>query len=229
MAAGVSLTEDATILLTHGAGRPAVEAALRRVLGRSVSSDGVSFSGKTDRQILREIMVVAGVPAAEVDGVLEQLVQAYLEEMPRRLDVARIEVMPGVHELIERLGQMENVQLGLLTGNLESTAYLKLKAVALDGHFPFGAFGSDFEDRNSLPKVALERAEAHLGKSITPANTVIIGDTVHDITCGKLSGCRTLAVSTGRYSNEELAPLEPDLLLDDLGDVERIVRFLTPT
>lgn len=222
----VLLDIDGTILLTRGVGRHSMTIALERVLGLPVTTEGVSFSGKTDRQIMREILNRSGIHAGEGDEVMDAALEAYLEELPQHLVAEHIEVLPGVPQLIQALHEHGDVYLGLLTGNLKRTAFLKLAAVGLDGYFLIGAFGSDHEDRNNLPPIAIQRAEELTEHRFPPSNVYVVGDTAHDVICGRLSGCRTVAVSTGRYSREELAAQSPDLLVDDLSDYQVVVDFI---
>ena len=207
---------DGTILLTHGVGRRSVETALQRVLGRAVSTEGIRFSGKTDPQILREVLLRAGLDAEANDGTFDEVVDAYAAAMRETLEPERVTLLPGIRPLIEQLHAQPDVQLALVTGNLEPMAYLKLAAVGLDGYFPFGAFGSDSPHRPDLPPLAVTRAEAHTGRRFTGKDVVIIGDTEHDVHCGRGIGAFAVAVCTGKYSRADLEPLAPDLLLDDL-------------
>lgn len=171
-------------------------------------------------------MAAAGIDASQGNGTLAQVEAVYQEEMHRLLDPEDVSVLPGVRPLLETLGTQPDIQLALLTGNLEPMAHLKLEAVGLDGYFPFGAFGSDDEDRNKLPAVALARAHTHTGRWFPPESVFIIGDTVHDVTCSRSIGCRTVIVCTGTYSRQELEPHGPDLLLDDLSDHMSVSDFI---
>lgn len=217
---------DGTILNTHGAGRRSVERALSRVFDRPISTRGVIFSGKTDPQILHEVLAMHGIDPAAVNGAFEAGLAAYAEVMHEELQPERITLLPGVADLIARLADTPNVQLGLLTGNLEAMAYLKLKAVGLDAFFPFGAFGSDHADRYQLPPIAVHRAFHHTGRQFTGKEIVIIGDTEHDVLCGRALDVYAVAVCTGHYSRETLAMLNPDLLLDDLTNPAPLLRLV---
>lgn len=215
---------DGTLLTTNGAGRPAVEAALSEIAGIPISTEGVSFSGKTDPQILREVLTLNGADEALLNGRFHDVVEAFRVTMHRLFDPAGTDALDGAQALITHLHGDDRFQLALLTGNLQEMAYLKVGAIGFDAqHFPFGAFGSDDEDRNALPAIALERAVAHTQRSFGDRDVLIIGDTPRDIECGRLGGCTTIAVATGRFSREELAAHEPDVLLDNLADAEAFV------
>ena len=62
--------------------------------------------------------------------------------------------MPGVVELVAALAESGEVALGLLTGNWERGARIKLAPFDLNRYFPFGAFGDDQLHRRGLPPVA---------------------------------------------------------------------------
>ena len=206
-----------TLLTTHGLGRTSVAAALRRVLGRDVPFDALSFSGKTDPQIFREILRLdAGADEGTFEETFRATLDAYQEEVHARVGAAAIEAFPGAQALVERLADDDRVALGLVTGNLREMAYLKLDRLGLSSHFPFGAFGCDHEDRNCLVPIAVERAEAHTGRRFDPAEVVVIGDTPRDIACARAAGAVAVAVATGHVSREQLAAENPDVLLDTL-------------
>jgi len=115
-----------------------------------------------------------------------------------------MELLPGVLELLESLADRPDVTLGLLTGNWEAGARIKLSRFGLNRFFPFGAFGSDATDRDDLPPVALERAAEHTGQAFRPEEALIIGDSVHDVGCARAHGIPVLAVATGRTAAKEL-------------------------
>jgi len=214
---------DGTILLTHGIGRRAVEASLSELSGRRIDTSGISFSGKTDPQIIREVLAASGFNGSSLNGLVEEGLEAYTELMRESIRPEATELLGGVKELIEELALRDDVQLSLLTGNLEPLAYLKLKAVGLDHYFPFGAFGSDHEDRYQLPPIAMARAREHTGRAFDGSDVVIIGDTEHDIGCGRGVGAFSVAVCTGRFDRDYLYQHEPDVLLDCLDDPDEFI------
>jgi len=208
---------DGTIMLTHNAGRHAMEDALGEVLNRPMPTSGVSFSGKTDPQILMEILSAHDLTDHITDGRFEAILEVYQSFLGRTLP-HKSNLLPGVADLVSSLHARPDVKLGLLTGNLQPMAYAKLRAVGLDQYFAFGAFGSDHHERNSLPSFALQRAEAQTGHAFIGEEVIVIGDTPNDIACANIVGASSVAVCTGRFSRKDLAPYSPDLLLDDLTD-----------
>lgn len=201
---------DGTLYDGHGVGRRAVETTLAARVGRPVDSSAVPFSGRTDPQIFRALLASVGVDDAHLADALD----AYHADMLGRLPGSPATAIAGAPEAVRRLAGA-GLPVGLLTGNLEPLAYLKVEAVGLErALFPFGAYGSDREDRNALPLVAAERAAAHLGRSVDAAELVVIGDTPLDIACARAVGARAVAVTTGRFGAADLA--DADLVLDSL-------------
>lgn len=215
---------DGTLLISNGTGRRAVEAALTDHVGTSISLTDVSLSGRTDWRIIEEVLDAHGLDATEQR--IQDALGAYAEAATDTVDTKTVEILPGARPLVQNLHARPDVHLGLVTGNVEPMAYAKLRAVDLDGYFPFGAFGNDHANRSDLPPLALERAQSHTGRSFDGTRTVVIGDTVHDVTCSRSIGAVSVAVCTGRYSRDDLAPHDPDHLLEDLRDTDAVVTRL---
>ncbi len=207
---------DGTLLHANGTGRTAVERALSDLCGCPISTQAVGFSGKTDPQIMREILEANGLDPEP--KLVDEALSVYESTAHATFDPQAVDALPGTADLLSRLANLTTIQLGLLTGNIESMAYKKLTAVAFDHHFSFGAFGSDHADRPQLPAVAVQRAQDHTGRRFGRGQVVIVGDTEHDIRCGEGIGAFSVAVCTGRFARHELAPHEPDVLLDDLSN-----------
>jgi phosphoglycolate phosphatase-like HAD superfamily hydrolase len=136
-------------------------------------------------------------------------------------------VLPGVRELLDALAGLEGVGLGLLTGNIARGAELKLGSAGLWDRFAVGGFGSDHEERNELPAVALERARAHWKVEIEASDAIVIGDTPRDVGCGQAGGTRTLAVATGSFLAAELLEAGPDHVLQDFSSTQDVLALLT--
>lgn len=219
---------DGTILLTDGAGRRAMEGALAAAFGSPGSPD-YRYDGKTDAQIVRELMREEGFDDARIDDTLPRVLDDYLERLARELEAPEQQAyrLDGVLEILDALERREDRILGLLTGNLHGGAARKLHAVGIDpARFRVGAFGSDHEARHELPDVAIRRARDELGLHVPGDRVVIIGDTPSDITCGRRVGARAIAVATGRYSVAELAAHAPFAVFEDLRDTAAVVRAI---
>ena len=178
------------------------------------------FSGKTDPQIVREL-VLDDVGRDRFDRGLARALETYLDELERQLLPGTVVPKPGIGPLLERLAADPRVTLGLLTGNLERGARLKLAPPDFNRYFPFGAYGSDSSDRYELPPIAVERAYERTGVRFAGKSVVIVGDSIHDVACGRALGVRAVAVATGITSPERLAAEKPDSLFESFTDTDR--------
>ena len=220
---------DGTLLSTEGAARRAFHSAMLDVYGTAGPIDTHSFAGKTDPQIARELLTLAGLSGAQIDAGLNRLWQGYLQGLAAELDspAHSTRVMPGVVPLLDRLaGMQERVVVALLTGNIRPGAALKLESGGIAGHFRFGAFGSDHERRDELPAIAVERALDRTGHTFRGGDVVILGDTPFDVSCGRGIGCRAAAVATGPFAGEALADAGADVVWDTLEDTDAVVDWI---
>jgi phosphoglycolate phosphatase-like HAD superfamily hydrolase len=135
-------------------------------------------------------------------------------------------VLPGVRAVLEALQSHTGAHLALLTGNFERGAQIKLEYFDLWRYFGAGAFGDRTHDRNSLLETALARVAAAGGPSVTPADTVVVGDTPLDVAVAVAGGARSLAVATGSYGVEALRESGADVVVEDLMDIEAVLEGL---
>ena len=218
---------DGTLVSARGAGRRAMGRALEAVYGLTGPIGSYDFRGKTDPQIVFDLMGAAGVPPSLVAERLERFYERYLEDLRDEIRRAGgVEVMPGVSELVRRLGERGDAVLGLLTGNIEAGARIKLEPTGLLPHFRVGAYGSDEADRAKLPALAALRAQSLAGEPLAPERVVVIGDTPLDIACARAFGARAVSVATGGHRLEELAAHRPDFLFADFADVAAVLGAL---
>jgi phosphoglycolate phosphatase-like HAD superfamily hydrolase len=218
---------DGTLLSTDGAARRAFQRALLEVYGTTGPISTHAFDGKTDPQIARELLGLAGLHNSAVEAGLERLWDAYLRELAHELSQPGHEtkLYPGVQALLQRLDQ-EEVCVALLTGNIARGAALKLASGGIERHFSFGAYGSDRERRSDLPSVALARAEQLTGRQFAGHEVVVIGDTPQDVTCGQSLGVFTVAVATGRYTTNDLLAAGANVALTDLSRTDAVLEIL---
>ena len=191
--------------------------ALRRALyevygvgdeqGSATALPTVAVAGRTDLEIAREILLLCGRSARRIDEGLGALREACVREyaLCAPADLSDC-VVRGMGELLEWLAAVDELELALVTGNLEPIARSKLARAGVGHHFRAGqgAFGSDSEDRSDLPAIARERA-GNPGGPYPRQRTVVIGDTPLDIACARADAVRCLAVTTGSYRAEQLA------------------------
>jgi phosphoglycolate phosphatase-like HAD superfamily hydrolase len=213
-------------LVRGGPAKVAFENALHAVFGTAGPIDGHDFSGKTDPQIARELLTRAGLQRDAIDAGFAGLWCKYLDELTALLPSKPMTVLPGVRALLRELNGMDDVGLGLLTGNIVDGARLKLSSVGLMDYFSVGSYGSDSEVREDLTAVAMVRASERWGVDFPPGSVVVVGDTPRDVACGKHGGTRTVAVATGRYSMEDLAAAGPDAVIPDLSDLASSIASL---
>jgi len=215
---------DGTLVNTGGAGVESLKATVRRRFGVEDNLDDIEIAGKTDRAIIRDILRKFHV--APTDENIISFAREYIDGLALSLSRSRGRVLPGIRRLLERLKPQRHIVLALLTGNLQEGAQLKLQHYGLWDFFEFGAFADDHHDRNELGAFARERAQAKHAHDFDVADIDVIGDTNHDIACGKSFGARTIAVATGSWSREQLQSCAPDFLFDDLSNTEEVIKRL---
>ena len=187
------------------------------------------FDGKTDPQIVAELLEVAGRPDSRESGRVRLLCRRYVSHSARELErpASRTTLMPGIPELLDRLEEESGVVLGLLTGNVAEGAALKLRSGGIDpARFRVGAYGSDAAHRPDLPPIAARRAAPLFGHEPTGSEVVIIGDTPADIACGSCIKARSVAVATGSYSVADLAACAPHSVFENFRDTDRVLEAI---
>ena len=220
---------DGTLVWTAGAGRSAISQALLAEMGATGPIDGYRFEGKTDPQIVVELMQAAEHPHAESEEHVDAVCRRYLELLEGELEERRREIrlLPGIARLLDELDERDDALVGLLTGNLEGGAVLKLGAAGLDvSRFRLGAYGSDAWARSDLPPIAAQRAAELMGRVPQGEEIVIIGDTPADMTCGNGVGARAIGVATGWHSVAELEEAGGYAVFEDLADTEPVMEAI---
>jgi phosphoglycolate phosphatase len=216
---------DGTLVSMDRAGERALLIAMRELYQRDLGTHlPVDLRGRTDTSIMRDLLVFLGVP-----GGLEEekrFRRAYLSNIPVTMPAGKARVLAGIREALDAVHAHPEIHQALLTGNLREGARLKLSFLGLWDYFEFGAFADDSSIRDELGPFALARAEETLGIKFPPERVYIIGDTPHDIACGKAIGAKTIAVATGTFSVEELAALNPTHTFKDLSDTQALLRVI---
>lgn len=220
---------DGTILLSAGAGRRSILAAMAGTVGETDRLASIRFDGKTDPQIVVELLTAAGHPRAREPDLVADVLARYVTHLERDLAVHghRSRVMPGIPALLDALEADRAVLLGLLTGNVAPGARLKLGAAGLDpDRFKVGAYGSDHAERACLPPLAVARAEPLVGRRLAGPEVVIIGDTPADVQCAGSIGARTIGVATGGFTVTELEAAGADAVFPDFSDTARALEAI---
>jgi len=207
---------DGTLLNTGGAGQQAMEQALASVFGVTRPTVGISAAGRTDRAITHDLFTYHGIePLPEL---WQRFQQAYLEQLGEILPQLEGQVLPGIESLLETLSAREDVVLGLLTGNLAGGAELKLRHYGLHRYFVGGGFGDEHHDRDDVARMARAVIAEHCTFDIVDDRLWVVGDTPHDVRCGRAINARVAAVATGSFTLEQLRETNPDQLYADLSD-----------
>lgn len=213
---------DGTLISTSGAGRAAMETALVEEFSLSRLVNGVPMSGRTDRAIARDLFHAHQLEDSPENW--QRFLAAYMRILPQFLAGRAGRVLPGIASFLDQLSSRSDVAVGLLTGNVESGARVKLEYYRIFQHFRFGGFGDVHFDRNDVAREALAEVRRHCRAPVDLADVWVIGDTPLDVRCARAIGARSVAVATGGHSTDELAPEQPDLLLRDLSDPQPLVR-----
>ena len=204
---------DGTLIRSNGAGRETLRFALTEIFGTVGPLDDYKFSGKTDPRIIIDLMGAAGFKSDEVAAKLPAVYELMAQKGQEIFPKSDMSVCEGVPALLERLHKEDTAVIGLLTGNAQLTAPLKLSFSGIDpAQFSVGAYGSDALDRNELPFIGMERANKLTGHAFDGKNTVIIGDTPADIRCARAGRATAVAVASGWHSDATLAKYKPDYL-----------------
>ena len=229
---------DGTLVLTGGAGIRAMNRACEELVGHPHALDGIPVASRTDRIILTDVVARAG--HALDGGLLERLRDGYIsnlrEEIERPGRTQSFEslgarggvkaVMPGIRELLDVLERRDDVFVGLLTGNFEAGARIKLEHFDLWRYFRCGAYGDDAADRNELVPFALARARRCGLPDIEPDHILVVGDTPHDVACARAVGATSVGVATGGFTVEQLRESGAEIVFQDLNRTNEFVKLL---
>lgn len=218
---------DGTLVLTGGAGMRALNRACADLVGHPDALDGIPLAGRTDWIILQDTVSRIGRQLdQELFTALRNRYLIHLAEEIERPGRGVKAVMPGVRELLDRLHVREDVFIGLLTGNFEAGARIKLRHFGLWKYFRCGAFGDDDADRNALVPVAVSRAR-DCGVEVTSSRDIfVVGDTPHDVACALTAHATPVGVATGSYTVEQLRASGADIVFADLSDLEAFDALL---
>jgi phosphoglycolate phosphatase len=214
---------DGTLIDSGGAGIRSLDLAFKEVFSVENAFQGISMAGKTDTQIIKEGFRKNGMSP---DGHINVVIAAYLDNLRKEIQNERRHVKPGIYEFLDKLSLLKDTALGLLTGNLEKGARIKLEPFKLNGYFPSGAFGSDDEDRNMLLPVAVRRFQELYQRKINIRDSIVIGDTPRDVECAHIYGALCIGVATGPYTYESLVQAGAEYVVEDLTDHDMLSQFI---
>lgn len=211
---------DGTLIRSGGAGKLAMESALQNEFRVPELIDRVSYAGRTDPGIIRDLLTLHGLEDTPTHQ--DRLMSAYLRELPVALAKRHGEVLPGIVDALRTAG--DDVVIGLLTGNVRAGAEIKLRHFGLWDHFAFGAFADGLPNRDDVARRSLTEIERHVGQSVDPEQIWVIGDTPADVQCARAIGARAVVVATGWHSPAELRASSPDYFLPDFTHATELLQ-----
>jgi phosphoglycolate phosphatase-like HAD superfamily hydrolase len=215
---------DGTLIDSGGAGKRALHSAFHEVCGIRDALNNQKLAGKTDPQILEEVLESHGINSSST--LMSDLKLSYIENLQIEIKTTGNALMPGVSNLLRALKDRYESKVGLLTGNIKEGARIKLEPLGIYDYFTFGAYGSDEKDRNKLLPHARRRYTQKTGSSVDGSDFVVIGDTPRDVACAKPHGAISIAVATGFHSESELRAAGADHVLSDLTDTGAFIKLL---
>ena len=214
---------DGTLTEGHGH-QEAFAHAFRKIYGVDAEQDVQGSHGMTDKQIVVDSLIIHGLTEDEIvprrEDAMKEMARFYKEFIKQ----ADKEIFPGVSELIKELDSRGFI-LGLVTGNVEDIAWMKLDKVGIGRFFRFGGFGSEDSVRSNLVRLAIERAERDHGFD-AEGDVFVIGDTPPDIRAGEEAGVKTIGVCTGIFSREDLEKEGADFVLNNLTDTKKFLEIV---
>ncbi len=202
------------------------EVAMLRFFSKTVSLEDYRFSRKTDKNIVTEISKRSGVSKEQLDEKVTEVLEWIPIHLEENVTPNSFALLPNVDRLLVELASQPDTTLALLTGNLPKCAEIKLRQFDLFRHFEFGAYGHESVDRNDLGPKALEQFALLKGKTIEGHHVVIIGDAEPDVLVAKHIGAKSVITLTGRTTREEIEPLQPDYIFDDLSDTATVIKAI---
>jgi phosphoglycolate phosphatase len=209
---------DGTLVLSGGAGVRAMNRAFEALGGVGDAFAGVRMAGRTDQAIVLDVLSRLGLSLDESwhRRFRETYFACLREEIEHPAPEKRM--MPGIRPLLDALVARDDVWMGLLTGNFEEGARIKLAHFDLAGYFAWGAFAEDSADRNALVPIALARAAEQGAPGFARDRVFVVGDTPLDVACARAAGVRAIAVATGPYDTGTLRASGADAVFADLSD-----------
>jgi phosphoglycolate phosphatase len=213
---------DGTLIGGSKAGQVSYVKAIKSCFNIEVDISNYSTAGKTDLLILEELLRINDIETGEIDK--KKLVASYLSHLEASVRLDPGIVLPGVKDLLNKLTALDNIFLGLGTGNLERVARIKLRIHRLDSYFRTGGFGSDATQREDIISVGSNKSEKYFG--INFMRVIVVGDTPFDIAASKMNGVHCIAVATGPYNMEDLRKAGATQILPNLAQDKTFMEIL---
>jgi phosphoglycolate phosphatase-like HAD superfamily hydrolase len=216
---------DGTLLDSGGAGTRSLNLAFEEIFAVKDAFRSISMAGKTDMQILKEGFVLHNIDCS--NGYMPEFFRSYTKHLRENIGNSSGHIKPGIREALRELQTQKGCVLGLLTGNIEAGARIKLDCFGINSYFNVGAFGNDDEDRDRLLPIAVDKLYKQNSMQVSFRECVVIGDTPRDVSCSKPYGAFSLAVATGPYSAEALSDAGADVVFEDLSDTAAFMSVIS--
>jgi len=179
-----------------------------------------NLQGMTDKQIIYQLAKKNNINIRDFNDIIERIVYHYKKNVKRE----KIKPLNGTSEILDTLKNM-GIPTGIVTGNIEDIAWIKLKKAKFEDYFNFGGFGNEGCQRSTILQLAIKRAEKIYNK-INPKETILVGDTPRDMQAGKKIGTLTVGVATGDFTIEELKEAGADQVLKSLKEKEKFIKII---
>jgi phosphoglycolate phosphatase len=206
---------DGTLVSTGGAGAVAWKQAFEELYGIPADIGKFTDAGMTDPDVGARTFE-AVLHRKPTPHELAQVIQRRLEHLPEAVAASKgYKVLPGVPERLRQLSRDGHL-LGIITGNGDGAAHIKLARGDLNRWFTFGAYAAAGAERADIVREAVARGEAMFGEDVPNTEIFVIGDTPRDIEAAHAAGCRAIAVATGHFDAAALREAGADHVLDTL-------------
>lgn len=217
---------DGTLLYPGMAPRYALAAAIEEFVGKTLRFEVDHLAGMTDPLIVADALRRLNVSAEKRDGLPEKILDRYLVLLQQRYPDAEDHYLyPGTLTLLDYL-QSQAVRLGLISGNLEQGARIKLAPFDLMRYFSLGVFSNDHARRDRLPTIALEKCRRQFKEDYPPQRVIIIGDTIRDVWCAHCNDMRAIAVVRHAERQAGIEAEKPDLIVENFEDITPIRKYI---
>lgn len=219
-----------TLLNTSSGHRKAMSDSFKTIFGVDWDIDKniniIRVDGMTDQIIVYRILTHLGLKRAAIKNKIKDYMKAVVANYQKTVMEDNMYILNGVEELLKEL-QKRGILMGLVTGNLEPLAKMKLRRVGLNHYFQFGGFGSDpHTTRGDLVKLAIKKAEREFGFKSDGKNVFLFGDAIADMEAGKEANITAVGITTGTFTKEDLLKAGADYTIDNLADTNKILQLI---
>lgn len=215
---------DGTLVKCMSAGKDSIKRAFEELFHIQDAKVDIDYAGGTDGSLCIELFALNKIEVNPHN--LSLFKQGYEQHLEKELKQGRSRLLPGVSELLGRLSDDPRYELGILTGNIQGTALLKLKAHRIDPFFHFGGYGDHAKSRSDIARIAKLSAEKFAGGNLSSNQLIVLGDTPKDVKCSRAIGAFSVGVCTGFSSRQEIEKEKPHILLEDFRDTDLVLESL---